>query len=114
MQRVRLSLREPCNVAIVGVSNGRIHGESSKSRSRKDCTRSRLSSALDNAAKTLDWYQKAFGAKEIYRSLGPDGKVMHAEVHIGDSAFYANDVMMGAGAEGLRRIAGRLLDVCRR
>ncbi len=52
---------------------------------------------LDNAAKTLDWYQTAFGAKEIYRSLGPDGKVMHAEVHIGDSVFYANDVMMGKG-----------------
>lgn len=56
---------------------------------------------LDNAAETLDWYQRAFGAKEIYRSLGPDGKVMHAEVHIGDSAFYANDVMMGHGPKSL-------------
>lgn len=55
---------------------------------------------LDNAAATLDWYQKAFGAREVYRSLGPDGKVMHAEVHIGDSAFYANDVMMGQGPKG--------------
>jgi PhnB protein len=49
---------------------------------------------LDNASATLDWYKKAFGATEIYRSLGPDGKVMHAEIHIGDSAFFANDVMM--------------------
>ena len=69
---------------------------------------------LDNAAKTLDWYQKAFGAKEIYRSLGPDGKVMHAEVHIGDSAFFANDVMMGKGPKELRRLSSRLLALCRR
>jgi len=56
---------------------------------------------LDNAAETLNWYQKALGAKEIYRSVGPDGKVMHAEVHIGDSVFYANDVMMGHGPKSL-------------
>lgn len=49
---------------------------------------------LDNASETLDWYKKAFGATEIYRGLAPDGRVMHAEVHIGDSAFFANDVMM--------------------
>ena len=55
---------------------------------------------LDNAAETLDWYQRAFGAEEIYRSVGPDGKVMHAEVHIGNSAFFANDVMMGHGPQG--------------
>ena len=52
---------------------------------------------LDNAAATLEWYKKAFGADEISRNLGPDGKVMHAEVHIGNSAFYCNDVMMGQG-----------------
>ena len=57
---------------------------------------------LDNAAETLAWYQKAFGAEEIYRSVGPDGKVMHAEVHIGNSAFFVNDVMMdhGRGPKG--------------
>ena len=55
---------------------------------------------LDNANATLDWYKKAFGADEIYRSLGPDGKVMHAEIHIGNSAFFANDVMMGHGPKG--------------
>lgn len=55
---------------------------------------------LDRAAETLDWYRKAFGAEEIYRSVGPDGKVMHAEVHIGNSAFFANDVMSGHGPKG--------------
>jgi PhnB protein len=51
--------------------------------------------ALDNAAETIDWYQKALGAQEVSRSLGPDGKIMHAELTIGDSRFMVNDVMMG-------------------
>jgi PhnB protein len=50
---------------------------------------------LDNAATTIDWYKKAFGAEEVGRSAGPDGKIMHAELKIGDSRFMMNDVMMG-------------------
>ena len=50
---------------------------------------------LDNAAQTIDWYKKAFGAEEISRSPGPDGKIMHADIKIGDSRFYLNDVMDG-------------------
>jgi PhnB protein len=50
---------------------------------------------MDNAVQTIDWYKKAFGAEEVSRSLGPDGKVMHAEIKIGDSRFMMNDAMMG-------------------
>jgi uncharacterized glyoxalase superfamily protein PhnB len=50
---------------------------------------------LDNAAQTIDWYKKAFGAEEISRSPGPDGKIMHAEIKIGDSRIMLNDVMQG-------------------
>ena len=56
--------------------------------------------SLDNAARTIDWYKRAFGAEELGRSLGPDGRIMHAEVKIGDSHFYVNDVMMGKGPHG--------------
>ena len=52
---------------------------------------------LDNAAQSIDWYKKALGAEEISRALGPDGKVMHAELRVGDSRFMVNDVMMGKG-----------------
>jgi PhnB protein len=52
---------------------------------------------LSNGAATLEFYKRAFGAKELSRSLGPDGKIMHAEIEIGNSRFYANDVMMGKG-----------------
>lgn len=51
---------------------------------------------LDNAAQTIDWYKKALGAREVSRSVGPDGKIMYAELEIGDSRFMVNDVMMGA------------------
>jgi PhnB protein len=50
---------------------------------------------LDNASQAIDWYKKALGAEELSRSAGPDGKIMHAELKIGDSRFMMNDVMMG-------------------
>jgi PhnB protein len=50
---------------------------------------------LDNAAKAIDWYKRAFGAEEVGRHAGPDGKIMHAELKIGNSRFMMNDVMMG-------------------
>jgi len=56
---------------------------------------------LDNAAQTIEWYKKALGAQELDRSLGPDGKIMHAELKIGDSRIMVNDVMMGKGPRAL-------------
>src|SRR5437868_14330780 len=50
---------------------------------------------LDNAATTIDWYKKALGAEETSRAVGPDGKIMHAELRIGNSKFMVNDAMMG-------------------
>jgi PhnB protein len=50
---------------------------------------------LDDAAQTIDWYKRALGAEEVSRSTGPDGKIMHAELKIGDSRFMVNDVMAG-------------------
>jgi PhnB protein len=50
---------------------------------------------LDDAAATIDWYKKAFGAEERYRSAGPDGKILHAEITVGNSIIMVNDVMMG-------------------
>jgi PhnB protein len=50
---------------------------------------------LDNAAQAIDWYKRALGAEEVSRAVGPDGKIMHAEVRIGDSRIMLNDPMMG-------------------
>jgi PhnB protein len=53
---------------------------------------------LDNAAKAIEWYKQALGAEELNRALGPDGKVMHAELKIGDSRIMVNDAFMGGKA----------------
>jgi uncharacterized glyoxalase superfamily protein PhnB len=50
---------------------------------------------LDNAAQAIDWYKKALGAQEVSRAVGPDGKIMHAEIRIGDSPIMLNDEMGG-------------------
>jgi PhnB protein len=50
---------------------------------------------LDNAAQAIDWYKKGLGAEEVSRAVGPDGKIMHAEVRIGDSRIMMNDAMGG-------------------
>ena len=50
---------------------------------------------IENAAAALDWYKLALGAEELARSLGPDGKIMHAEIKIGSSRLMVNDDVMG-------------------
>ena len=50
---------------------------------------------LDNAVEAIEWYKKGLGAEEISRAVGPDGKIMHAEIRIGDSKIMLNDAMMG-------------------
>ena len=52
---------------------------------------------LDNAAEGISWYKKALGAEEVARTTDREGKVMHAEIRIGDSPIMLNDVMMGKG-----------------
>ncbi len=46
-----------------------------------------------DAAQTIDFCKKAFGAKEIMRMPAPNGKIMHAELQIGDSIVMLNDAM---------------------
>src|SRR5262245_52743357 len=54
--------------------------------------------SLTEAAKAIDLYRKAFGAEEQSRFLGPDGRIMHAEIRIGDSIIMVSDHMPEMGA----------------
>jgi uncharacterized glyoxalase superfamily protein PhnB len=46
---------------------------------------------VDGAARYIDFLTRAFGAVEIDRSPGPNGKLMHAHVRIGDSMLMFSD-----------------------
>ena len=47
--------------------------------------------AVDDAAQAIEYYKKAFGAKERVRMAAPDGKIGHAELEIGDSMLMLAD-----------------------
>jgi PhnB protein len=51
-----------------------------------------------DSAKAIDFYKEAFGATEINRMLGPGGRVMHAELRIGDSVIFVSDEFPGTSA----------------
>jgi PhnB protein len=59
---------------------------------------------LDDAAATIEWYKRAFGAEEMGRAVGPDGKIMHSEIRIGNSVIYVNDPM--GGGKGPKALGG--------
>ena len=45
-----------------------------------------------NGAEAIEFYKKAFGAEEIMRVPGPDGKsIMHAEIRVGTSRIMLGD-----------------------
>ncbi|HSK11450.1 MAG TPA: VOC family protein [Vicinamibacterales bacterium] len=50
---------------------------------------------FDNAAEAIEWYKRGLGAEEMGRAVGPDGKILHAELRIGNSRIMLNDAMMG-------------------
>jgi PhnB protein len=57
---------------------------------------------MQNAARAIEWYKKALGADEVTRALGPDDKVIHAEIRIGNSVIMLNDDMMGGNTAKAR------------
>ena len=61
---------------------------------------------VDGAADAIAFYQKAFGAEEIYRMPAPGGKVMHAEIQIGDSRLMLSDAIPEMGGRSPKTLGG--------
>jgi len=61
---------------------------------------------VHDAAGALQFYQKAFGAKELMRFPGPNGKIMHAEIQLGDSKIMLADECPEMGARSARTLGG--------
>ncbi len=47
--------------------------------------------AVSDAAAAIDFYHRAFGATEVGRMTGPDGRVAYAEIAIGDARVALKD-----------------------
>ena len=58
------------------------------------------------AAEAIDFYRKAFLAEEMSRMPGPNGKLMHAEIRIGDSAVMLMDEFPEWGSRGPKALNG--------
>jgi PhnB protein len=62
---------------------------------------------LRDAGRAIDFYVKAFGAREVMRMPGPGGKgVGHAEIVIGDSHIFMSDEMPQAQTRAPESLGG--------
>ena len=61
---------------------------------------------LNDAARALDFYKRAFDAQEVMRMEGPAGKIGHAEIKIGDSIIMLADEMPGSSSRSPQSLKG--------
>jgi uncharacterized glyoxalase superfamily protein PhnB len=59
---------------------------------------------ISGAAQALDWYKKAFSATEIMRKPMPDGRLMHAEMKVGDSVIMLADCFSEHGQKSPKEL----------
>ena len=59
-----------------------------------------------DAAKAIDFYKRALGAQELVRMPGPDGKILHAEIKIGDSIIFLGEENPQMGAKSPQTLGG--------
>jgi uncharacterized glyoxalase superfamily protein PhnB len=54
---------------------------------------------ISGAARAIEFYKKAFGAKEVDRAPLPDGTIMHATIKVGDSVLMMSDEFPGSDSK---------------
>jgi PhnB protein len=60
----------------------------------------------DDAAKAIEWYVTVFGAEEMISLKDPSGKVMHAEVRVGDAPIMIADEFPEMGYKSPKTLGG--------
>lgn len=50
---------------------------------------------VSDGKNAIEFYKKAFGGKELARALTPDGRIMNAQIKIGDSIVMISDEVSG-------------------
>ena len=61
---------------------------------------------IKGAARALEFYQRAFGAKETMRRAQPDGRIGHAEIRIGDAVVMLADEFPEMGFQSPQTLGG--------
>ena len=61
---------------------------------------------IKGCKEAIEFYKKAFDAKEVYRMPTPDGKTMHAMIQIGDSFVMMSDEFPKMGALSPATVGG--------
>ncbi len=61
---------------------------------------------IRDAVSAIDFYKKAFGATEVMRFPGPDGKIGHAELKIGDGVIMLADESPDMGHRSIQSYGG--------
>src|ERR1044072_8072884 len=61
---------------------------------------------INGAAEAIDFYQKAFGATELFRFPAAEGKIGHAEIKIVDSPIMLADEFAEMGYKGPKSLGG--------
>jgi len=61
---------------------------------------------VKGAASAIEFYKKAFGATELMRMADPSGRVMHAEIKIGNSPIMLADEFPEMGARSPQAYGG--------
>lgn len=55
---------------------------------------------VKGAGDAIAFYERVFGAQELCRMPGPDGRVMHAAIRIGNSSIFLCDEFPECGSSG--------------
>lgn len=66
---------------------------------------------LKDTSEAIDFYKRAFGAVEIFRMNGPDGKIAHAEIRIGNSPLMLGDESPCSEAKAPETLEGTTLGI---
>jgi PhnB protein len=61
---------------------------------------------INGATEAIEFYKKAFNAEEISKLPGPDGRLMHGAVKIGDSIVFLVDEAPQWGSRGPQSLGG--------
>jgi len=67
---------------------------------------------VNGGVAAIEFYKKAFGATELMRMPGPGGKIMHAEIKIGNSPIMLGDEAPERDVKGPQSLGGTTFGMC--